>query len=521
MKPKGRARFILRTSRLKFLWLACVFGGYLPLLYGEADDRAASRETHLKLRHIKNLVESIPENSTTQIVDYVRAVVDAKPNDRSLAARMSDLDLWKVLEETGRFIPSGFKFQGSVELVASLDALEKEFVSQKVALPTIKKATYPKAVSAVLKMPALISLFDRIRNPSDPERHWAFIGLARNLSRIQRETIVVELDQSGRRKVTPIMQKPNHCVSACGLMALQRMTGMDLPADLQSHLAELDSRAAAKGREGASFKAIYPKVGLDCLEVNYAEELQSRRAEERMRFAISVLNDRIVPELKVGKLVVLVIESSPVNHAILLCGVSKDGNIEQIDPNGGARDVSADYLASRWYIRERESLKAAIISFPTLPDPPPETPPARLSLEIPPDAQSALLAKFAIDSEDLTVEKLNTEAKSFRWIDMTLWNKDGADPAELRGIPLGIQLQLLAGRPVGSIDRKGNRLLFTGYSGPLGGAETSFKVETTEGQKDLTWVEVAKLLTVESSKGKKTLFLGYLLSEVGPYRLSL
>lgn len=522
VKPSGQTRFIQRPFRFKFLWLACIFVWSSPLLYGEADDKSASRETHLKLRHIKNLVKSNPENSTNQIVEYVRGVVDAKPFGRSLAARMTASGLWEVLEESGKFIPPGFKSQGSAELVASLEALEKEWISQKVALPKTKDATYRKAVSTLLKMPALNDLFDRIRNPSDPQRHWAFIGLARNLSRLQKEPIIVEMDQSGRRKITPIRQKHNHCVSACGLMALQRMTGMDLPADLQSHLAELSSRSAARGTEGASPGVIYPKMGLDTLDVNFAEELESRRAEERMRFAVSVLKERIVPELKTGKLVVLIIDSSPLNHAILLCGVAEDGNIEQIDPLGvKTRVVSAEYLAKQWYIQERKALSATIISFPKLPDSIPATPPARLSLEIPPDAQAALLTKFAIDGEDLSVERLNTDAKSFRWIDVTYRNKDGEDPADLPGIPLAVQLQLLAGRPVGSVDRKGNRLLFTGYSGILGAKDISFNVVTSEGLKDLTWKEVAKSFTVKGSNGKDTLFLGYPVNEVDPYRLRL
>lgn len=519
VKQRGQSRFIQRLFGFKFLWFACVFGCSMPLLSAEAGDRAALHEAQAMLRRLKF---GNPGKNTNLLVDYVKGVVDAEPNGRSLAARMSDIGLWGVLEDTGKLIPPGFKSLGSDELAVSLEVLEKEFVSANVAMPQVRDRKYWDTVKVLLERPALKSLSGRVRDSTDAERHWAFIGLARILSSLQKEPVVVELDQSGRRKITPIHQQRNHCVSACGLMALQRMTGVDLPAALQSHLAELSSRSAARGSEGASSGVIYPKVGLDILDVNYAEELESRRAEERMRFAISVLKDRIVPELKVGKLVVLIIDSSPLNHAILLSGVSEDGNIEHIDPAGGKmRVVSADYLAKQWYVQERKALSATIISFPNLPDSRPATAPAKLSLEIPTEAQAALLTKLAIDRDDLTIEKLNTEAKSFRWIDMTERNKDGADPAALGGISLAIQLQLLAGRPVGSLDRKGNRLLFTGYSGPLGGAETSFKVETSEGLKDLTWKEIVKSLTVKGSSSKDTLFLGYLVSEIDPYTLKL
>ncbi len=518
--PRLRFRFMGRARSFKFLAFACVLGWGLPLLPGQPNDKAAMQESQAMLLRMKRELYANPEKNATLLVAFVKGVVDAKTSGQSLAARMSDTALWSLLEDTGKFIPPDFRSQGSAELTASLNVLETELASKKVALPNVRQGTYWNTVSAVLKWPSLRKVYDRIRNPSDSERHWAFIGLARSLGKFQTEPAVVKLDQSGRKKITHIRQQPNHCVSACGLMALQRLIGMDLPPELQSHLAGLSSRAAVRGNVGANPGFIYTKMGLDILGVNYAEELKNRRIEERMRFAVAVLTDRIAPELKSGKLVVLSIESMPLHHAILLSGVSEDGQFEVIDPAGAVLTLNRpDRLAKKWYIEERESLSAVIISFPELPDPAPQGPPAQLSLEIPPELLPSWMTKFDIDRDNLTVENMNAVANSFRWIDMTQGNKEAAEPADLNGIPFAIQLQLLAGRPVGTFDRKGNRLLFTGYSGPLGGADTTFKMETSEGPKDSPWKEVVKSLTLKSNAGQDTLYLGYLVNEIGPCRL--
>ncbi len=516
--PTNTANLPLLPRRLQKTF--CILSAIATIaspLKGQASEVVFQDATALQSK-LTSLIANEPAKANILIDLFAKKIVDQNNLQPSIATQLTNEELIKLLTNVGSVIPAEYQIKVSGET-------EKLLRTINAALPTIFSSSKnsEEYITKLAANPDLVKYLGIIRNQNHQQKEVALTGLAKRLhfSRINSQNTVAVIDSAASLSITAsekqepsvithIQQDKKRCVSACGLMSLERLVGADFPFEFLPAIGDLYSDLVGAGTKGAYPSKLLPLLGLDTLSVDYATDMHFKNPSETATFSLSMLNTKIKNALIQEKFVVLSLEAGPLDHAILLVGVKENGDFIIHDPEASsARTINPNVLAKRWFRPDKKSLAASIITFPTPVITEKKELLDKVILSLDSEMQHAGISELGLKKGSITLQALQSASRTFNWVDMTSTSKEERNLSSMSGIPLIIKMQLLSGCPVKTVNTKGEPLLITGYAGGLKSSECQFQVMSKSSSEIISWEKLLRTIANKNEKGKETVYLGF------------